>query len=34
MSYNGLLDLSVWQLVVVTLLLTHLTIVSVTSTLR
>ena len=30
MSYNGLLDLSVWQLVVVTLLLTHLTIVSVT----
>ncbi|KTT41882.1 aminotransferase [Pseudomonas oryzihabitans] len=30
MSYNGLLDLTVWQLVVVTLVLTHLTIVSVT----
>ncbi|KTT55416.1 aminotransferase [Pseudomonas oryzihabitans] len=30
MSYNGLLDLSVWQLVMVTLVLTHLTIVSVT----
>ena len=30
MWYNGLLDLSVWQLVAVTLLMTHVTIVSVT----
>ena len=30
MWYNGLLDLSAWQLVAVTLLMTHLTIVSVT----
>ena len=30
MWYNGLLDLSVWQLVAVTLVLTHITIVSVT----
>ncbi|MCJ8169381.1 DesA family fatty acid desaturase [Atopomonas sediminilitoris] len=30
MWYNGLLDLSVWQLVLVTLLLTHITIISVT----
>lgn len=30
MSFNGLLDLSVWQLIAVTLVLTHITIVSVT----
>ena len=30
MWYNGLLDLSVWQLIAVTLVLTHITIVSVT----
>lgn len=30
MWYNGLLDLSVWQLVLITLVLTHITIVSVT----
>ncbi len=30
MWYNGLLDLSVWQLIIVTLLMTHVTIVSVT----
>jgi len=30
MWYNGLLDLSAWQLVGVTLLMTHVTIVSVT----
>ena len=30
MWYNGLLDLSPWQLVAVTLVLTHITIVSVT----
>ena len=30
MWYNGFLDLSVWQLIVVTLLMTHVTIVSVT----
>ena len=30
MWYNGLLDLSVWQLIAVTLLMTHVTIVSVT----
>ena len=30
MWYNGLLDLSAWQLLAVTLLITHVTIVSVT----
>ncbi len=30
MWYNGLLDLSAWQLVGITLLMTHVTIVSVT----
>ncbi|MDZ4332251.1 MAG: hypothetical protein U1A62_01185, partial [Pseudomonas sp.] len=30
MWYNGFLDLSVWQLIAVTLLMTHVTIVSVT----
>lgn len=30
MWFNGLLDLSVWQLIAVTLVLTHITIVSVT----